>query len=343
MSQFNPVITKRTPSDTVFAELFLSPGPQAVGVTGQNRLQDFVGQEWMLLVDKETREVQLWQENGSWLRVDVPGHPLIGGVAPVGARRFALCFDQAATPVVAYELDGVIRVTRWDAVQQQYIQNVSFAGVDPTLQLDAVWAGDIPGSDVLLFYLTPDRTGVRVRVQRDLYAVENQVWDYPQPVILDRVISAPLRYQVLVSSADGRALPDVLLSGFYPYTSGDGAQAVGRGPTEGAYRPVAIPLAPDPDIIGALGFGPTAGAYISSVMTYDPLADSLGVVGGGPGGGAYIEAVIHAGPFTGAAQGAGAGPTGGEYELVTIRVPPVQPVSTFAAGAGPTGGEYEAA
>lgn len=338
---FTPVINERTPSRTHYAEIFLSPGPDAIGATGQNRLQDFIGQEWVLLLDEETRELQLWRLNGTWYRVPAPGHPLIDGVAPEGARRFTLCFDQAARPTVAYELDGIIRVTRWDPTMQQYISNVSFPGHDPALQLDAVWSGDIPDSDVLLFYLTPDRTGVRARVQRELYLVGNVIWDYDAPVILDRVVPAPIRYQVLVSRADGRALPDVLVSDPYPYAAEDALAASGVGPQAGVYTWVVIPYEAD-HALTATGAGPSGGSYDEPIINYDAVVDALASFGTGPSGGVYEAVIIEYAASPDELVVAGAGPNSGVYFQVVINALPATD-EIIVSGTGPSGGSYDTA
>lgn len=223
MSRFRPTISDRVPSGTHFAELYLSPGPEHIGVTGDNRYQTMYGYDWLLVWDRDDGLLHLYQErDGAWHEVldDLP--PVFGVPVPEGSRRWSFTFDQSARAVTAYEdADGIIRATRWDPAQNQYIQNVSFPGFDPCVVIDASWSFSVPGSDVLLFHLSPDRQRVLCRVQRDVYATEYLIWDFETPVILDRVLALPYRYQVLAADATGVPLPDVLVSAWYPVEASD--------------------------------------------------------------------------------------------------------------------------
>src|SRR5690606_19714700 len=73
----------------------------------------------------------------------------------------------------------------------------------------------IHDSDVVLFYLTTDRTGVRARVQRQLFQTIHELHDYAAPVILDRVSPLPGAYQLLVSDATGVPLEHALVGDPY--------------------------------------------------------------------------------------------------------------------------------
>lgn len=247
---FRPRVSQRVPSETWFAELATAPGPQVIGVTGDNSFDTLFGREWLLEWSVEDDHLRLYQESathpGEWQRVTSPLPPVFDSPLPATARRVSFAFDQSARMVVAYEDEGVIKVTRWDPSLNQYVQNVSFAGVDPQLFMDATladpdgfpedvraaaqagvrvlfeWLPDgswresaIPDSDVVLFYLTTDRTGVRARVQRQLYQTVHELHDYDAPVILDRVMPLPGAYQLLVSDAVGSALEHALVSDPY--------------------------------------------------------------------------------------------------------------------------------
>lgn len=217
---FKPLVSRRGPSLTQFAELFLAAGPQVLHDPADNSVTALFGRSWLVLVDRQDRLVKLYAEGpgGDWQRVLVPAHPVIDHPAVRGSRRYSLAFDQAATPVVAFEGAGqVVKVTRWDSLAGEYIQNVSFGGVDPVLLMDAVWTGNIEVSDVLLFYLASDRERVEVRVQRDRYGVPYSVHDYGRPVILDRAAALSRSYQLLLSEADGVPFDEGLQSGLYPF------------------------------------------------------------------------------------------------------------------------------
>lgn len=151
-----------------------SPGPPAIGDTGDNSPGHMMGTTWLLQVCPDGSWV-LYREDRGRLEVvpfDDPPDPVTAT-----ARHVSLCFDQSARVVLAWEDQGIIKVRRWDPSQNEYIENVSFAGVDPVVVFDAQWAYQIPGSDVLLFYLSSDRERVMARVQRDVYAVEYEIWN----------------------------------------------------------------------------------------------------------------------------------------------------------------------
>lgn len=233
---FRPRVSERTPSRTWFAELATAPGPQVIGVTGDNSDQALFGREWALEWSVEDDTLRLYQESaahpGEWERVTADLPLVFDSPLPASARRVTFCFDQSARIVVAVEDEGVIKVTRWDPGTNQYVQNVSFAGVDPALAMDATWARYIPGSDVLLFYLSSDRRTVMCRVQRETYAVEHELQVYDAPVILDRVHGLAWRYQLLLADAAGEPLDHALISSQYPIRTlvtldGDGAIVAG--------------------------------------------------------------------------------------------------------------------
>lgn len=294
MSRFRPTISDRVPSGTHFAELYLSPGPERIGVTGDNSYQTMYGYDWLLVWDRDDGLLHLWQErDGAWVEVvdDLP--PVFASPAPVGSRRWSLAFDQAARVILAYEdALGVVRVTRWEPSSNSYVQNVTFSGHDPCVVIDASWSFLIPGSDVLLFHLSPDRQRVLCRVQRDVYGIAYEVWDYGAPVILDRVVALPYKYQVLVSASDGSPLPDALVSALYPVALSVGVELSAEF-VDGEYRQTAWSYAPSLGVElsaefvgGALTlpvttYSPTVGVelspefvsgeYFSPVVTYQPL------------------------------------------------------------------------
>ena len=233
---FRPRVSQRVPSETWFAELATAPGPQVIGQTGDNSYAALFGREWALEWSVEDDTLRLYQESlshpGEWQRVTAGLPPVFDSPLPATARRVTFCFDQSARIILAYEDEGVVKVTRWDPSSNQYVQNVSFSGVDPVLVMDATWARHIPGSDVLLFYLSTDRQSVRCRVQRETYAVEHELHQYDAPVILDRAHRLAWRYQLLLSNADGEPLDHALVSSLYPIRTlvaldGDGVVADG--------------------------------------------------------------------------------------------------------------------
>lgn len=234
-----------------FFEVALAPGPQTIATTGDNSYDTLFGREWLLVLDADTNELHLYQEDadtdGIWERVTdaLPG-VLFDSPLPSDARHITLQFDQSARVVVAYETGGIIELTRWDAFEATYKQNVSFAGHDPSLLMDAMladpegfsdeqkaaidngirllfeWLPDgqyrenaIGDSDVVLFYLTEDRTGVRARAQRQTYGTVHTIHDAASAWILDRAIALFGKYQLLVSDSSGAPLDNMLISNAY--------------------------------------------------------------------------------------------------------------------------------
>lgn len=247
-----------------------SDGPLDIGVTGDNSLASLTAGHWLLQVCLDGTWVIYRVEGGS-LEVT----PFDDPPDPVGsaARHVSLAFDQSARVALAWEEEETIYVRRWEPTLNEYVENVSFSGVDPCLVLDATLARYVPGSDVLLFYLSTDRERVCCRVQRDVYAVEYELWDYGEPVVLDRALALPWRYELLVSNEFGDPLPSMLISAVYPYRAS--LDLVGDGEvSEGLYELVAQEYRHDISVEGdAVIFG---GEYDQVVTRLEHLLPLVG-------------------------------------------------------------------
>jgi hypothetical protein len=255
IQRFTPRQSTRGTTEYVFFELALASGPQAIGVTGDNSYETLYGREYLLVWDDQDGFVKLYRETatlGEWDRITVGLPSQIFDVPlPDDVRHITFAFDQSARIIFVYEQAGLIFVTRWNPFTNAYVQNVSFAGVDPCLLMDATvadprgfpsaadgwsvreayyagirvlfeWIPDgqlrtnaIPDSDIVLFYLTPDRLQVKARVQRQLYATANDLWTFAEPVVLDRAVALSGKYQLLVSDAAGDKRNDMLVSDDY--------------------------------------------------------------------------------------------------------------------------------
>lgn len=191
-----------------------SAGPVGIGVTGDNSVASLTGSNWLLQVCTDGSWI-LYQQVGADLVIEPWDDP--PEFVSSTARHPSLAFDQSARVVLTWEDLGVIKVRRWDPSLGEYIENVSFAGVDPVVVLDAVWAKYVPGSDVLLFYLSSDRERLCCRVQRDVYAVEYELWDFGEETVLDSVVALPWRYEVLTSDRFGDPMDPLLVSAIYPF------------------------------------------------------------------------------------------------------------------------------
>ncbi len=345
MKELFPVLSERAP-DSQYWEVFLALGPNAIGDTRENRLLDLIGRVWLMVWDREDSFLRVFrrEEGGEWTPVTALLPPLFADAQPSSRRRFSFAFDQSARVIVAYEEADEVFLTRWDPAINQYVQNVTFAGHDPVVVFDATWAYYIPVSDVLLFYLSPDRTKLMCRVQRDLYAVEYELHDYGQPVVLDRVTRLPLRYQMLASDAAGEPLADSgqrvgLLSGLYPYPAFSEATAtLDSGPTEGEYQQVVIPYEAEDSMTSVLVSGPTAGSYLPPVIEYE-ADDTMTATLDSPTAGAYVQPVIARDEADSMTATLASGPDAGLYELVVIEVGEDNAMTATLAS-GPTGGTY---
>ena len=261
-----PCITQRGSHPTYFAELRMFVGPQEIAVTGDNSFETLFGRVWAILFcDDDTWHTLQWVgtddldpatgiTSRGWRELADPLlslPPLTAGVQ----QRWSAAFDQNARLIVAYETNGTIDVTRWDATLGAYLQNVTFAGRDPQLLIDAAltdpraypnaaddgwsareafeagipvlfeWLPDgswretaIPVSDVLMFYLSVDRTRVMARVQRELYSVEHELHDFGEPIVLDHAVALLGRYELLISTSAGAKRSLMLVSD--PYLGG---------------------------------------------------------------------------------------------------------------------------
>ena len=243
-----PELSLRGSRDYGFFESMVIRGPVEVGGQLDGSYESLFGQTYNLVLEKDTRMLRLFRhvEGTNWVEVTDNLPPVFASSLHDDARRVTVAFDQAGRVALAYELDGRIYMTRWDPGENAYKQNVDFDGVDPVLFMDAtvadpegfpedfyefykdgvpisfLWIPDgqwrttaIPDSDVVLFYLTPDRTGVRARLQRELYATVNVLHDYGFQVVLDEITTLPGRFQLKISNAQGDALAEGLISDPY--------------------------------------------------------------------------------------------------------------------------------
>lgn len=250
--------------DLLAPMLAWSAGPVAIGETGDNSPASLVGATWLLQVCPDGSWVLYREERGQLTVIPWDDPP---DMVSATARHVSLAFDQSARVVLTWEDEGIIKVRRWDPTSNEYIENVTFAGHDPVVVFDATWRYRVPDSDVLVFYLSPDRERVCARVQRDVYATEYEVWDYGEPVVLDNVIALPYKFQVLVSDTTGSPLPDMLISALYPVALGVGVHLAAEF-TEGEYRQTAWDYHPTVGVELAAEF--VGGALTLPVTTYRP-------------------------------------------------------------------------
>jgi hypothetical protein len=264
-----------------FPEVRYSRGPRAMGETGDNSFRTLLGYLWMAVLDR-SRGLRLFQAQvpgegpwalddprgpdvAVWIEVEVP--PLPHPAQEV--RHLAFCFDQAARHVVAYEYQGQVYVRQWDPVAGAYTMRGPFPGVDPVLLWDYEVGYFLGDSDVLLFHLSPDRTQVIMRVQKERYANPRVVQALPGPAYLDQALALPYQAEVLGSlDVDPDTTSLVLRTDLYPvYLSDVAASSVISAPVDWDYIPIVVTKDVGVELAASGGISPpTAWDYIPIVV-----------------------------------------------------------------------------
>ena len=267
-----------------FPEVRYSRGPRAMGVTGDNSFRTLLGYLWMAVLDR-AKGLRLFQAQvpgeGPWA-LDDPRGPDVAVWIELEApplphparevRHLAFCFDQAARYVVAYEYQGQVYVRQWDPVAMAYTMRGPFPGVDPVLLWDYEVGYFLGDSDVLLFHLSPDRTQVIMRVQRELYANPRVVQALPGPAYLDQALALPYQAEVLGSlDTDPDSTSLVLRTDLYPvYLSEVAASPVVNAPVDWDYIPIVVTKDLGVELAASGSISPpTAWDYIPIVVIKD--------------------------------------------------------------------------
>ncbi|GAA6732822.1 hypothetical protein YIM73518_25860 [Thermus brockianus] len=355
--------------NTYAPELRLAPGPRSMGDTGDGSYATLYGYAWAGLLDRVERRFRLFQaqvpgegpwalndprgpEVAVWVEVEVP--PLPHPVEEIA--HMGLAFDQAARHVVVYERQGEVWIRQWDPVIQQFVMRGPFPGHDPVVLNDAVVGYFPPDSDVLLFHLSPDRTSLAMRVQRELYATAHTIQTFDQPVVLDQAVALPYQVELLGSFLDALgATGYAVRSEIYPVRVEDALGSASlSAPTTGDYIPIVVIVD-----LGMEGLGqatltaPATGDYIPIVVIVDLGTEGIGSASlSAPTTGDYIPIVVvqnlgteNLGTATLSA------PTTGTYALVVVVVdsrganyfPPGYEALSSATLSAPTTGSYELA
>lgn len=361
--------------NTYAPELRLAPGPRSMGETGDGSYATLYGYAWAGLLDRVERRFRLFQaqvpgegpwplsdprgpEVAVWVEVEVP--PLPHPVEEI--RHLALAFDQAARYVVAYEREGEVWVKQWDPLSQSFVQRGPFPGVDPVLIQGATVGYYPPDSDVLLFHLSPDRTSLAMRVQRELYATTHTIQTFDQPVVLDQAVALPYQVELLGSFLDALgATGYAVRSEIYPVRGEDALGSASlSAPTTGDYIPVVVIV--DLGMMEGLGqatlTAPATGDYIPIAVIVDLGTEGIGSATlSAPATGSYVPIVVvqNLGAENLGAENLGtatlSAPTTGTYALVVVVVdlrggndfPPGYEALGSATLFAPTTGSYELA
>src|SRR5690606_31876489 len=156
-------------------------GPVTLASTGDGQYPTLFGRAWLLQMCQDGSWV-LYQRDGNETLVVVPWDvvPPFGGIT---ARHVTLAFDQAARPAIAWEESDGIRLREFDEFAGEYAFIGPFPGCDPALLMDATINFRVAGSDVVLFYLSADRTKLNYRVQGENFAIEHEHMDFGQVAV----------------------------------------------------------------------------------------------------------------------------------------------------------------
>jgi len=258
-------------------ELRLTKGPTTIGQPGGGTYAELYSRDYLAFLDQIGR-LRVYVSTGtSWAPVaeelyPQPPHP------GDQIRHLAVCFDQNARLVLAYELNSQVYVHQWNEATQRYTTYGPFPGVDPVIIQDATISFYPPDSDVLLLYLSTDRTRLLMRVQRESYGTPREVATFPRPVLLDQANAFPYYGQVVGSYVDspnrtGFAVPTDL----YPVNTSDPAGELSlTPPTNWGYTFSGV-LYEASDNLGSFVLAPPTGwRYAPILLVVELPQDTLG-------------------------------------------------------------------
>jgi hypothetical protein len=319
-------------------EVRLALGPVAEGVTNSGSFADLFGYHWALALDKSGTLHLLRQSAGVWGEVvPLSAFPVLG----VQARHIALAFDQAARPVVAWEVSSQIFIRQYNGGSGVYVTRGPFAGCDPVLIMDATVNGDVPSSDVLLGHLSSTRDEFVLRAQRELYAIP-RVLTVPTNSVLDATFSKNYAVQFYGVGADGMAW--FIGSELYPVLALENlSSGAVFAPMSGSYDPVVIIYdANFENLSSGAVFAPMSGSYDPVVIIYDANFENLssGAVSA-PATGSYDPVVIiYDAVLSNLTSSAVSAPMSGSYDLAVVVHNGILENLSSGVISAPTGGVY---
>lgn len=246
-----------------------SPGPRELLVTGDASFETLYGANWLAQVCNDGSWV-LYQRNDREELLVVPWD-VTPPAADVSARHPTLAFDQSARPVIAWEETEGIYLREYDEVGGSYVFIGPFEGCDPVLFCDATVDYRVPDSDVILFYLSEDRTKLLYRIQNENFLVEHEHHDFGEAVVLDAEDIGGWRYQLKFGGEHG-TVDGPLVDGFtalwsdlYPVYVSERAAATVHGLEDGEYKLVVVQRSGEDAVtatVGALADGVLASVII---------------------------------------------------------------------------------
>ncbi len=260
-------------------ELRLTKGPVAIGQPGDGTYAELYSRDYLVFLDETGRLRVLVSTGTAWSPVaedlyPQPPHP--GNQI----RHIAACFDRSARLVLAYELSNQVYVYQWNETTQQYTTYGPFPGVDPVIIQDATISFYPPDSDVLLLYLSTDRTRLIMRVQSESYGTPREVATFPRPVLLDQANALPYYGQVVGSYVDSpNQTGFAVLTDLYPVNTSDSAGRLSlTSPTNWDYVFFGSLYEASDDLGSFVIAPPTGWSYTSVLLVMELPQDTLGTV-----------------------------------------------------------------
>lgn len=267
MSEFKPPVRRRGPF--FVADQALALGPPSIGSQQANTLSELFSTPWTLQFEGvSSLGLRILSFNrfvsGEWEKEGLYE-------ASQNAQHIALAFDQSARPVIAWEQSQEFSTVRyWDEAQKNYLER-SFSGVNPVLINDALAHFRLEDSDVVLFYLSDDRTRVYARIQRERYDTEHEVAVLDESAYLDQV--APLPYQLeLLLRREAESV--ALTSELYPVRVNERVPTSVSPLTGGRYRLIYVFAEGGDALKGSLG--PLRGGIYTDTTLRSGGGDALG-------------------------------------------------------------------
>lgn len=278
------------------AMLAWSPGPQQIAATGDGSYHALYGANWLAQVCQNGTWV-LYQRGSNEALAVVPWD-VVPPLVAISARHVSLCFDQAARPVIAWEDASGIRLREYDEVAQDYAFIGPFEGVDPVLLTDATINYRVAGSDVVMFYLSPDRLALCYRVQNENYAVEHEHYTFVEPVVLDAQDVGGWRFQLKYADEQGTVFGPItdgftaLWSDLYPVYVREEMTSTVHGLEGGEYVLVVVKAAGEDGVTASVGA--LADGVLAQVILYGSGEDGLEALVGALEAGELKNVVLYA-------------------------------------------------
>lgn len=176
-------------------------GPMTLADTGDGTYDTLFGSDWLFEIC-DSGDWKLYQratdQTLTLTAWDVEP-PTVG----ITARHPSAAFDQAARPALCWEEADGIHLRQYDEVTSVYAFTGPYAGVDPVLWNDSTANGHVPGSDLILFYLSADRLTIKYRIQNENFGTEHDLETYSEAMVLDGIELLALRYQLKYGLHDG--------------------------------------------------------------------------------------------------------------------------------------------